>query len=63
MKTIKGLFERRPRVMAWLVLAVAMLVIFLVASRGVALEPLQRVALAGVVVLLAGACVWIIYWE
>jgi len=63
MRALKNLFERRPRLMSWLVLAVAMLVVFFAASANVALQPLQRLALAGVVVLLAGACVWIIYWD
>jgi drug/metabolite transporter (DMT)-like permease len=63
MHHIKTFFQMHPRLLAWLVLALPMLVVMLLASRDVPLQPLQRLALAGVTVLLAGACVWIVYWE
>jgi len=63
MHTIKDFCTRRPRLTTWLVLALAMLIIFFAASGGAGLLPTQRLALAGVVVLLAGACVWIITWD
>jgi hypothetical protein len=63
MHAIKDFFARRPRLTTWLILALAMLVIFCAASGGAGLLPAQRLALAGVVVLLAGACAWIIYWD
>jgi len=63
MQSIKRFCERRPRLAAWIALAVAMLIVFFAASGGAAFRPVQRLLLAGVVVLLAGACVWIVYWE
>ena len=63
MKTIKRLFETHPRLMSWLILAIAMLIILVVATWHISLQPLQRVAMAGATIVLAGLCVWIIYWE
>lgn len=63
MKTIKRLFETHPRLMSWLILAIAMLIILVAATWNVSLQPLQRVAMAGATIVLAGLCVWIIYWE
>jgi hypothetical protein len=48
---------------AWTVLAVAMVAMLLYAARDVSLLPGQVAALVVATVLLAGACVWILTWE
>jgi len=47
----------------WAILAVGMVVIFLLSSRGADLLPSQRLFMAVACVLLAGLCTWIISWE
>jgi len=63
MQKIRQLFEAHPRLMAWLLLAIGMLVIFLITSANVPFTPAQRLAVSGAIVALAGLCVWIIFWE
>jgi len=55
--------ENHPRLSAWIVLAVGMVVLLVIEARDVGLLPLQWVALIVATVLVAGACVWIISWE
>lgn len=55
--------ESHPYLTMWAVLAVGMVAIFLVASRGVDLLPSQRLFMALACVALAGLCTWIISWE
>ncbi len=55
--------EQHPFVSMWIVLAVGMVAIFWVASRGVDLLPSQRLFMALACVGLAGLCTWIISWE
>jgi len=52
-----------PRLAAWIVLSVGMIVLLIIEARDVGLLPLQWVALLTACVLVAGACVWIISWE
>jgi hypothetical protein len=52
-----------PRVAAWVVLSVGMIVLLAIEARNVGLLPGQWVALMVACVLVAGACVWIISWE
>jgi hypothetical protein len=47
----------------WLALAVGMVVIVLIAMRGQELSAAQRGCMIAGVVLLAGACAWILSWE
>jgi len=63
MERLKQVWERHPRLVSWVGLAIGMLIVFFVASSGLALEPAQRLVMAGATVVLAGLCVWIIYWE
>jgi len=63
MQKIRQLFEAHPRLMAWLLLAIGMLIVFLITSASVPFTPAQRIITAGTVVALAGLCVWIIFWE
>ena len=63
MNALKSVASQHPRLTAWLVLAVGMVVILLWASKDVGLLPTQLLALVVVTILLAGLCVWIIGWE
>ncbi|MCL4541940.1 MAG: hypothetical protein M1396_06350 [Chloroflexi bacterium] len=60
---IKGLIHRHPFIVAWLVLALGMVIILLWTSSDAHLLPRQLAFLVITTVLLAGACVWIIRWE
>jgi hypothetical protein len=55
--------SRHPRVAAWIVLSVGMVVLLVFEARDVGLLLTQWIALIVATVLVAGACVWIISWE
>ena len=63
MSGIKSFFIEHPRLLAWLVLAVGMVVILIWAAKDVGLLAGQWAALIVSTILLAGLCVWIIGWE
>ncbi len=63
MAFFKGFLAKHPMLAAWIVLSIGMVVIFLWASKDVALLTTQRLALMVITVLVAGLCVWIISWE
>ena len=63
MTTLKDWAERHPRIVAWIALAVGMVVILLWSSKDVGLLPTQLAALVVATIVLAGLCVWIIGWE
>ncbi len=63
MSALKQFINQHPRLTAWLVLAVGMVVILVWSARDVGLLPGQWAALIVATVLLAGLCVWIIGWE
>jgi hypothetical protein len=52
-----------PRIAAWIVLSVGMIVLLVIEAREVGLLPTQWLALIVACILVAGACVWIISWE
>ena len=52
-----------PRIAAWFVLALGMVILLVIEAREVGLLPTQWIALIVACVLVAGACVWIISWE
>ena len=54
---------RHPRIAAWGVLSVGMVVLLVIEAREVGLLPTQWLALIVACILVAGACVWIISWE
>ena len=54
---------RHPRLAAWIVLSVGMVVLLVIEARDVGLLVTQWLALVVACVLVAGACVWIISWE
>jgi hypothetical protein len=55
--------ERHPRLAAWAVLAVGMVIILIWAAKDVGLLPGQWAALVVATILLAGLCAWIIGWD
>jgi Flp pilus assembly protein TadB len=52
-----------PRLAAWIVLALGMVILLVIEARDVGLLATQWVALVVATILVAGACVWIISWE
>jgi hypothetical protein len=63
MNALKTFASQHPRITAWIVLAIGMVIILLWASQNVGLLPTQLAALVVATILLAGLCVWIIGWE
>lgn len=63
MNALKSIVSQHPRLTAWVVLALGMVLILLWASKDVGLLPTQLLALVVATILLAGLCVWIIGWE
>jgi protein-S-isoprenylcysteine O-methyltransferase Ste14 len=60
---VVGWVERHPRLSAWFVLALGMIILLVIEARDVGLLPGQWVALIVTTALVAGACIWIISWE
>jgi hypothetical protein len=52
-----------PRLAAWIVLSVGMVVLLVIEARDVGLLPGQWIALIVACVMVAGACIWIVSWE
>ncbi|MDY7080539.1 MAG: hypothetical protein SXV54_26970 [Chloroflexota bacterium] len=63
MSSLKQLAIQHPRLTAWLVLAIGMVIILVWSARDVGLLPGQWAALIVATIGLAGLCVWIIGWE
>ena len=63
MARIAKLWESHPNLLSWLLLAVGMVIIVVIAAREVGFKPAQWAALIGATIGLAGLCVWIISWE
>jgi len=63
MSSLKQFVCQHPRLIAWLVLAIGMVIILVFSARDVGLLPGQWAALIVATVGLAGLCVWIIGWE
>lgn len=61
--SVVSLIERFPRLSAWFVLALGMVILLVIAARDVGLQPGQWAAMIVATILVAGACVWIISWE
>ena len=55
--------EAHPRLSAWFVLALGMVILLVVNAYDVGLLPGQWAALIIATILVAGACIWIIGWE
>jgi len=54
---------RHPRLAAWIVLSLGMVILLVIEAKDVGLLATQWLALVVATVLVAGACVWIISWE
>jgi len=54
---------RHPRLAAWIVLSVGMIIMLAVVASNVGLAIGQWIALIVACVLVAGLCIWIISWE
>ncbi len=52
-----------PRLAAWIVLSLGMVILLVIEARDVGLLVTQWIALIVACVLVAGACIWIISWE
>ncbi len=63
MNAIRTFANQHPRIVAWIALAIGMVIILLWAAKDVGLVATQLLALAVATVILAGLCVWIIGWE
>jgi hypothetical protein len=63
MNSIRAFTSRHPRIVAWIALAIGMVIILLWAAKDVGLLPTQLLALTIATIVLAGLCVWIIGWE
>ena len=63
MSKVSEFVKAHPRLTAWFVLALGMVVILVWSARDVGLAPAQWVALTVATIGLAGLCVWIIGWE
>lgn len=63
LEQLRRFWERYPRLSSWVVLSAGMLAVFFWATRDLSVTPAQRLVMAVSTVLLAGACVWVIYWE
>jgi hypothetical protein len=63
MTQLRKLWNDHPNLVSWLVLAVGMVIIVIIAARNVGFTPSQWAALIAATIGLAGLCVWIISWE
>lgn len=52
-----------PRLAAWIVLALGMVILLVIEARDVGLTITNWIALIVATVLVAGACIWIVSWE
>lgn len=55
--------EARPRLAAWIVLSLGIVILLLIEARDVGLLIGQWIALIVASVVVAGLCVWIVSWE
>jgi hypothetical protein len=63
MNQLRNFWTGHPALSSWVLLAVGMVVIVVLAARNVGFTPSQWAAVIVATILLAGLCVWIISWE
>jgi K+ transporter len=63
MNLLRKLWSEHPNLTSWLLLALGMVVIVVLAARDVGFQPGQWAAVIAATVILAGLCIWIISWE
>ena len=63
MNAVRKAWNAHPNLISWLVLAIGMVIIVLIAARNVGFDPGQWAALILATIGLAGLCVWIVSWE
>jgi hypothetical protein len=63
MTRVVEFYNRHPKLVAWAVLAIGMVIMLLWSAKDVGLLPTQTLALVIATIGLAGLCVWIIGWE
>ena len=63
MSTLKQWVNLHPKLAAWIVLAIGMVLLVMWSAKDVGLLPGQMLALVVATIGLAGLCVWIIGWE
>ncbi len=63
MEKLKNFYQNHPVLSQWIVLAVGMVVILILAAKDQNFTLRQWLALITATVVLAGLCVWIINWE
>jgi hypothetical protein len=62
MTTVRDFAKNHPQIVAWIVLAIGMVIILVWSAKDVGFTAGQWAALVVTTILLAGACVWIIGW-
>ncbi len=62
MTTVRDFAKNHPQIVAWIVLAIGMVIILAWLAKDVGFTAGQWAALVVTTILLAGACVWIIGW-
>ena len=55
--------DERPRLAAWIVLSLGIVILLMIEARDVGLLIGQWIALIVASVLVAGLCIWIVSWE
>ncbi len=63
MSALKNWINVHPKIAAWIVLALGMVVLVVWSAKDVGLLAGQMLALVVATIGLAGLCVWIIGWE
>jgi hypothetical protein len=65
LETLPGMkwVMRHPRLAAWFVLSLGMVILLVIEARDVGLLATQWGALIIATILVAGLCVWIVSWE
>jgi ABC-type sugar transport system substrate-binding protein len=62
MTAIRNFAKSHPQIVAWIALAIGMVIILVWSASDVGFTTTQWAALIVTTILLAGACVWIIGW-